>query len=146
MAHVRKQVRDAFIAALTGISGVQKVGGARAHAYGSSEYPAIAVITTGGSYAPIGQGDEEHERSMFVDVIITDHGREDVDDALDAIAVEVERRILGATGSPWDDIPLHHPVEDELSIGEAAEQAVFHLRTRFVVRFTAEDVETIAAS
>ena len=143
MTHVRKQVRDAFKARLAGVSGVNTICGARAHPFGENELPALSVIVSGEIIEQDGREPQTGMRDQSVDVVAYAAGREDVDDVLDAIAAQVETLILASTGEPWDSMYMHDPVAADFNIGEAAENSLFILRTRFSVRFSADDAETI---
>lgn len=142
MAHVRTQIRDAFKARLAAVTGVRSIVGARAHAFGDAELPAIQVITPRETIdAPLDDG--ERERRPVVEVIIFAKGDDGDDDTIDAMAAEVETLIATATGDPWDSLSFSDAVEADLAIGGPAEQTLLMLRTRFRVQFSASDPETI---
>lgn len=146
MAHVRKQVRDAFAAALAGISGVVTLSTSRARDYSPGECPAINIVTSGEQIAWLDQDREATLRDVAVDVTVFAYGRDGTDaadDAMDAIAAEIEARILGATGAPWDLMIEHRPAAAQFSLGEVAERTLYALQTRFQCRFSASDAETI---
>ena len=142
MAHVRKQLRDAFKARLAGVTGVVKIVGARAHAFAESELPAIQVLTARETMAPPFH-DGSRERSPAVDAIIFMQVADGNEDAIDAMAAEVETLIESASGGIWDSLSFHDAVEAELGIGGPAEQTLLMLRTRFRVQVSASDPETI---
>lgn len=142
MAHVRQQIRDAFIARLSGVTGVNTVTGARAHLFALDELPALSVVAQSETMEPFGQNVEEFEREIAIEVTAFAAG-DSADDALDDISAEVESLILTATGEPWDSLIFHRPVSAEFTIGEAAAEPLFTMRTRFAVRFSATDAETV---
>lgn len=143
MTHVRKQVRDAFKARLSAVTGVVTVTGARAHPFALGELPALAVMVPNEVIELEGREPLTMMREVAVDVVIYASGAEDIDDDLDAIAAEVETTILASTGEPWDSMYMHDPTSADFSMGEPAEEPIFALRTRFTVRFSADDAETI---
>lgn len=143
MTHIRQQLRAAFKTELTGITGVKKIFHARPHAPGKAEMPAIQIITPGEAIEPLDQSDVETRRRVDVDVFIYLLADEGGDDEIDAIAAQIETRILTATGEPWDTLIMHFPTSAEFTVGEAAEETLMVLRTRFRVDLQASTPETI---
>lgn len=143
MAHVRKQVRDAFKARLAGVTGVQKIVGARAHAFDAAELPAIQVLVTEEEIAPLDDDDTATMRRPMVDVIVFAAGNDGDDDTIDGIAAQVETLIASAAGGIWDSLVLRFPSGASLGIGGPAETTLLMLRTRFRLVFSASDPETI---
>lgn len=146
MAHVRQQVRDAVKALLAGITGVKTLSGIRLHAYNAAELPAIQVVTPSESTALMHSSDVETRRDIQVDVSVWAAGNEAVDDTLDAIAAAVETRILTATTGIWDrasGVYMVEPTGATLTRGDAAEETVMVLTTRFRVALQASTPETI---
>jgi len=146
MAHVRKQLRDAFAAALAGTPGVVTLSASRARDYAPGECPAVNIVTAAEQIEWLDQDRAATLRTVSVEVTIFAYGRDGTDaadDVMDAIAAEIEARILGAVGAPWDSMIEHRPASAQFSVGEIAERTFFALQTRFVCRFSASDAETI---
>lgn len=143
MSHTRKQIRDAFKAQLAGISGVAGVHGPRAHPFTEKQLPAIVVMTSGEAISLHSEDTEEAERALTVDALIYLTGNAGADDEIDAFAVEVENRIIRATGAPWDNLIAHRPENFAFSFDEGAENTLFAARVRFSVRYSTTDAETI---
>jgi len=146
MAHIRQQVRDAFEAELTGITGVITLSKSRVRDFSQSECPAINITTSSELIEWLDEGRLSTFRTMTVDVTIFAYGRDGkdaTDKVLDDISSQVESRILSAVGSPWDEMVEHRPSAMQFSVGEVAELSLFALQTRFTVRFSAIDAETI---
>lgn len=144
--HVRQQIRDAFKAALAGMTGVVGVHGIRLDPWAATELPAVQVMIPTEAINAMDQSDVETDRDMQVDVIIWVVGDDGVDDTLDDIAAQVETRILTATGGIWDNgsgINFLFPTSATLTIGEPAEETAVALTTRFRVRLQASTPETI---
>jgi len=145
MAHVRKQVRDAFLAALGGMTGVVTLSASRARDYSEAECPAVNIVTAAETIEWLDRT-EETLRTVTVDVTIIAFGRDGTDaadDAMDSIAAQIETRILTAVGAPWDSMIEHRPAGMQFSVGEIAERTLYALQTRFTCRFSAPDAETI---
>ena len=134
MTHVRKQIRDAFKTRLKAVPGIRKFAGARARPFREDELPALQVVTPAESIQSLDR--ETVIRTIDVDVLVhvLVHD-DDVDDAADLLAAEIEELIRTATGEPWDTFILFDPAIAELAVDdEPGEQALGVLRTRFQVR------------
>ncbi len=91
MAHIRKQIRDAVVTALTGLASTgSNVFPMRVRPVDDSKYPALLVYTLAERSQP---GDMGHPRDLDRNPLIAIEaitGGDTFDDDLDQIAVEVE--------------------------------------------------------
>lgn len=143
MTHVREQIRDAFATRLASVSGVTTVFRVRPHPPSVAELPALQIVTQSEAIEPIDQGSLATYRRMDVDVYVYAAGDEGTDNTLDDIAAQVESLIMTATGAPWDDMVLFFPTSADFILGDAAEETLMVLRTRFRVEFEASTPDTI---
>lgn len=106
MTHVRRQIREAVVATLTGLDGTEdRVYQSRTVETGVEDLPCLIVYTlseTSEIDAMGVSGDRETARSLTVQIEIYDRSDEGVDDNLDDIAVRVETAVT--TDSALDDL------------------------------------------
>lgn len=92
--HARTQVRDAVIAALTGLTTTgPRAGGLRLAIYEESELPALEITTPEEDANPAGF-DGTVRRAVLVQVTGTAKQDGDIDKTLDTIAKETEAALL----------------------------------------------------
>lgn len=104
MAHVRKQIRDAIAAALTGLATTgDRVYPGRTWPTDDANYPGLLIYAHGGPSQSIAMGDTdadvtlEREEDVTIEGICRTAGAEP-DDTLDQIAAEVEAAMMTDTG------------------------------------------------
>lgn len=95
MSTTRKQIRAAFKQLLTGISGVNSnVFASRSRQVWPEELPAILVYTRTETAEIYIDAPREYKRTLQLAVEIIAKGDENVDEALDNLCQEVERRVF----------------------------------------------------
>lgn len=97
MSHVRQQIRDAVITALTGLATTgARVYGSRLYALKDTDLPALLINTEDESIEAVGVDEPQWLiRSLLLTVRGVAQQTADLDDKLDTIAAEVET-VLGA--------------------------------------------------
>ncbi|HAJ72433.1 MAG TPA: hypothetical protein DCO68_10185 [Methylophilaceae bacterium] len=135
MAHVRKQIRDAFAAVLTGLSITQsRVFTNRTMVMQSSELPGLLITTN----SEQDKAQDIHglilERLLTVNVIAKCLASSHCDDLLDGIAAEVEVAIQAnqTLGGLCKNIQL---LALDISIDENQEQIIGELVMQFQVLY-----------
>lgn len=146
MAHVRRQIRDAVVTALTGLSSTgARVSATRKYTHGKASLPALAVYTL----------DEESESETLgtagllarsLRLVVTGYARasNSVEDTLDQIAAEVEAALAGepTLGGLAKRSTL---IGTEIEIEEQAEQPIGSIRLIWRVDYlTAADAPQTA--
>ena len=145
MSHVRKQLRDAYATALTGLTTTgSNVFKGRYYSLQSAKLPALCVYT-GSEAAEINVMGSSRGSDRLVSVTIEGYVKSSnvVEDTLDQIAVEVEEAIAA-------DVTLGGIAKDttyagfELDANADPEQTVAVMRINFVTRYRVaeDDVET----
>lgn len=104
MSHVRQQIREAAITALTGLtSTADRVHGTRLRALSADDLPALLITTADETIEPVGIDQPQWiERSLALRIIGLVKQTESLDNALDTIAAEVET-VMGAA-APLGDL------------------------------------------
>lgn len=103
MTHIRKQVRDAAVAALTGLvtTGANVFSG-RLSPFNDDEYPGLVVFLNADNAAPdgwFGGPTETHSGDLVVEGVA--QGNDELIDTLDQISLEVEVALFGAAGESF---------------------------------------------
>jgi len=142
MAHVRQQIRDAVVAELTGIPGVQSIHSGRSFALNEDLLPSVNVMVSGESIQ-FSDTSDDLDREMEFEVQIATLGSDNSDDLLDDISIHVENRLASAGGAPWEDILIFHLSRVDFSIGEPAEKTPYALRMRYRARLISSGPESI---
>lgn len=95
MAHARKQIRDAVIATLTGLTTTgNNVFASRVYPIQASELPCL-VIHSGGETVNLTTQDGTMERNLTLDIEIRVKATTALEDMLDTISSEIETALLG---------------------------------------------------
>jgi hypothetical protein len=144
VAHVRKQVRDAVIGMLSGAtSAAARVWPNWTIAPGVEQCPYIKVETGQGS-VDRATLDDAQVRDVIVDVVLHVAVSDAADDALDALAVQVETALPADTdlGIGVSEFALSGEILDQERVNPAE---VASLRMRYVARVATDGPETILA-
>lgn len=136
MTHSRKTLRDAAKTALTGsVTGAKDVRGIRGYDYSPDQLPVVEVSTPDMTDVRLSDdGDIERTYSLEVRIIATQH--EDVEDAMDAMAEDVEAAIYGLGGDWQDAISL---ASAAFETGDPGQKIPATLTTVFTVRTYADE-------
>jgi len=93
--HARKQIRDAVVATLTGLTTTgQNVFAGRVYPLQSSEYPCL-LVTTSGENVNITTQDGIMERLLTLSIEARVKATTSIEDMIDTISSEVETALLG---------------------------------------------------
>lgn len=104
MSHIRKQLRDAVITRLTGLTSTgANVFPGRIYPIGSDKMPGLLVYTNDEVSAPITSGNpRRYERTVTLEVQALVQVTDSYEDDLDEIAVEIEEAVADDLG--WGGI------------------------------------------
>lgn len=138
MTHSRKTLRDAAKTALSGaVAGAKDVRGVRGYDYSAGQLPVVEVSTPDMTDNRISDdGDIERTYSLEVRIIATQ--REDIEDAMDAMAEDVEAAIYGMGGDWQDAISL---ASSAFEAGSKGQEIPATLTTVFTVRAYADEAD-----